>query len=244
MRFDFHARKTSRTRREYYTQCVQSPVPPSRSREKYANLAHLFAEQRDVVAFRNLRRNAVLAEQSPRDDVQIVLAIVALARRKERAVQVAAIVVDGAAAAVASRQRHAGTAQLRHVRLAERILVATDDDARIVGPQHQHVMGAQIVVLVDPVLQCQIGENVVRLRDEHRLLNGRCGGIRTAGVRWRRGGQLPAGKGGDLRVRRGTLKKEHVENWFDVCTLTLAMLAAWPRQNRLTDIILIVFEFV
>lgn len=139
----------------------------------FKTVLYLLAQQRDIVPLRDLRIDAILSEQCPRDDVQIVAPIVPLTGRKEGAIQIATIVIDRSTARVPASQRNARPAQLRYVRLAKRILMATDHDARIVGPQHQHMMVLHIVVIVDPVFQRQIGEHIVRLRYEHRLLDRR-----------------------------------------------------------------------
>lgn len=80
--------------------------------------------------------------------------------------------VDRAATAVASGQDDALARQLAHVgHLREGILVAAHDHARVVDPQHEDVVLGKVVVAVDPVLQRQIREHVVALRDEDGLLD-------------------------------------------------------------------------
>lgn len=127
--------------------------------------------QQNVIACRDFGVDAVLAVDGPRDQIQIVLSVIALSWGKERAVQVVAVVVDGAASAVAPCEFDSSRLQLAHVRLVEGILVAPDDHTRIIQPQHENVMVAKVVVLVDPVLEGEVGEDIVGLRDEHRFAN-------------------------------------------------------------------------
>lgn len=61
--------------------------------------------------------------------------------------------VDGAAATVASGQFDAGFLQFRYIRLQEWILMASDHNARIVWPEHQHMMIGEIEIAIEPIFQ-------------------------------------------------------------------------------------------
>jgi hypothetical protein len=132
---------------------------------------HFLAMQENVIARADYRVDAVLAINCSRQKIQIVLAVVAIAGREECTIEIVAVVIDGATAAVASGELNAGRFELTDVRFGEGILMATNDDARIVQPQHQNVVIAEIVVLVDPVLEGEVRENVIRLRNENRFSN-------------------------------------------------------------------------
>lgn len=119
--------------------------------------------QCDIVARRDLRVDAIFAINRPGEQAQVVLSIVAFAWREECAVEIVAIVKDGAAATIPSRELNAGRLQLTHIRLSEWILMSSDHHARIVDPQHENVMTSKVIVLVDPIFECEIGEDVVGL---------------------------------------------------------------------------------
>lgn len=122
---------------------------------------HFLSMQSDVVAWRDLRIDAIFPVNRSGEQAQVVLSIVAFAWRKECAIEIVAIVKHRSTAAVASRKLNTGRFQLTHVRLVEWILMTTDDDARIVDPKHENVMIAKVIVLVDPVFECEIGEDVI-----------------------------------------------------------------------------------
>lgn len=128
--------------------------------------------QQNVVARRDLRINPVFSVDGSSYQAQIVLSVVSLARREERAIEIIAIVIDGAAAAVSACECNSSALQLTDVALAERVLMASDHDARIVQPQHHDMVVAEVVVLVDPVLESEVREDVVRLADKHGLSDG------------------------------------------------------------------------
>lgn len=108
--------------------------------------------------------------------------------REEGAVEVAEIVVDGAAAAVAPGQADAVARQVRQVGLGPRILVAADDDAGRVAPQQQHAPLVETPMAVHPVLQRQVREDVVALRLVDEPPHP------AAGRWWRRHGAAPASR--------------------------------------------------
>lgn len=102
----------------------------------YVNETHFLSMQCDIVARRDLRVDAVFAINRPSEQAQVVLSIVAFAWREECAVEIVAIVKDGAAAAIPPREFNAGRLQLTHIRLSEWILMSSDHHAWIVDPQH------------------------------------------------------------------------------------------------------------
>lgn len=94
--------------------------------------------------------------------------------------------VDRTPATVPPRQHDALALQLADVgHLCEWVLVPANDYTRVVDPQHQYVVLVKVVVAVDPVLQRQIREHVMALRDEDGLFDkgGGGGGVRGISVR-------------------------------------------------------------
>ena len=114
---------------------------------------------------------------------QVLATVVLLAGAEEGQVEVAHVVEDGAAATVASGQRHPGGVQMVGVHLAPRVLMPPDDDAGCVPPHEQHVVAAEAEVAVEPVLEGQVSEHVVGLGEEHG---------QSLGLWWRR---LGGGRG-------------------------------------------------
>lgn len=125
--------------------------------------------QQNVIALGDFRVDSVLAVDGSCDEVQVVLAVVAFAGREEAAVQVVTVVIDGAAAAVSPCKLNASGCELTHIRLVERILMTANHHARVVQPQHENVMIAEVIVLVDPILESEVGEDVIGLTNEDRL---------------------------------------------------------------------------
>lgn len=121
----------------------------------------------DVVVLVDDALQAPFSEQRPGDDLQIVLAVVPLARREEGQVEIAVVVVDGTAAAVPPRQGDPSLLGRLDVALLPRILVAAEHHAGIVSPEQQHVTIGEVVVAVEPVLQRQISEHIRGLRYEY-----------------------------------------------------------------------------
>ena len=78
--------------------------------------------------------------------------------------------VDGAAAAVATSQRDAVVLDRGYVALLPGILMTANYHAGLVAPEQQHVVLAEVVVAIEPVLESEVRVNVGRLRDEDRLL--------------------------------------------------------------------------
>lgn len=130
---------------------------------------YFLAVQEDVIARADFGVDAVLAVNGARDQIQIVLAVVAFTWGEECAVEIVAVVVDGAAAAVSSCEADAGGFELTNVRLREGILMSSDNNARVIQPQHENVMVAEVVVLIDPVFEREVGEDIVGLRNENGL---------------------------------------------------------------------------
>lgn len=134
---------------------------------------YLLASQQNVISFWDVCLDAPLAEQSARDKVQVVPSVVALAGCKERAVEVARVVVHSSSTAVSPRQDDSLSHKFADVGLREGILMAAYDHARVVNPKHKNMMLGKVVVAIDPVLERQIREHVVALRYEDGLLDGR-----------------------------------------------------------------------
>lgn len=159
--------------------CIEAIVPRKnlanlnlREEKKKKKDTHFeFALHDDIFLLVDYRLEAPLAEQSARDYLQVVAPVVALARREKRQVEIAGVVVDGAAAAVAPCHRDIVPLAPRDVALEPGILMAADDDARRVLPEQQNVVAAAVVVTVEPVLQGQVPVDVVRLRDEDGLFD-------------------------------------------------------------------------
>ena len=76
----------------------------------------------------------------PADHVQIPPPLVVALLGEEGAVNVALVVVDGAAAAVATREVNVVAAEVRDVGLGPGVLVATDHHARVVAPQKEEML--------------------------------------------------------------------------------------------------------
>lgn len=133
---------------------------------------YFFSMQQNIIARRDLRVNSVLSVDGSRYQAEVVLSVVSLARRKECAIEIIAIVINGPAAAVSAGEGDSFALQLTNVAFTERVLVASDHDARIVQPQHHDMVIAEVVVLVDPVLESEVREDVIRLADEHGLADG------------------------------------------------------------------------
>lgn len=148
---NFHCRTNFESERVLVSQQTCKQVNGLCCYGEQGECAYFLAMKQNVIAWRDFRVDAVLAVDGPRYEIEIVLAVVAFARREERAVEVVAVVENRPAAAVPPRQLNARRLQLTHVGLAERILVAPDDHARIVQPQHENVMVAKVVVLVNPI---------------------------------------------------------------------------------------------
>lgn len=117
--------------------------------------------QQDVIARRDFRINSIFSVDGPRYQAEVVLSVVSFARCEERAIEIIAIVIDGPAAAVSPGEGDSSGLQLADVAFAERVLVASDHDARIVQPQHHDMVVAEVVVLVDPVLESEVREDVI-----------------------------------------------------------------------------------
>lgn len=113
---------------------------------------HLLIHHYNVVALIYLCLDGPFAEQGPGHNVQVVLAIVALSGREKGAVEVPKIMVHRSTATIAACKCYAAFHQLRNISLGEGILVATNDYARVVGPQQQHMVAAEIKVFVQPIL--------------------------------------------------------------------------------------------
>lgn len=121
----------------------------------------------DVAVLVDHALQAPFSEQRPRDDLQIVLAIVSLSRCEEGQVEVAVVMVNGTAAAVPPRQSHPSLLGRLDVALLPRVLVPAVHHAGIVSPEQQHMAIGEVVVTVEPVLQRQIGEHIRGLRYEY-----------------------------------------------------------------------------
>lgn len=134
-------------------------------------MSNLFVAYNNIISIVYLRLDSPFPKKGPSDNIQIVLAIVALAGREEGAIKIAPIVIDSPTATIATGQSDATIDQVGDIRFGERILMTSNNNARIVGPQQEHMMIDKVEVLVEPILQCQVGEDIMRLRDEHRFLN-------------------------------------------------------------------------
>lgn len=69
--------------------------------------------------------------------------------------------------------------KFRDVGFKPRILMPADDNARVVLPQHQHMMIGKIEIAIEPVFKGQIRENVFGLRDKYWFFNVFLGGGRV-----------------------------------------------------------------
>jgi hypothetical protein len=129
--------------------------------------------QDEIVSGRNLRVNVELPAESIADDRKVCLSVVRIARSEEGEIEVAEVVVDGAATAVSSGQGDVALGQGANVGFLPRILVASDHHTGLVFPEEEHTVLGEVVLLVQPVLKRKVGEDVVRLGNEDRTRNGR-----------------------------------------------------------------------
>lgn len=99
----------------------------------------------------------------PRQKFQIPSATVVLSAGEKSQIQIAQIMVHSATAAVSPCQL--GTHLWQHCKVAFQpwVLMSTNHNAGFVAPQHQHGLIGEGPVGVQPVLQCQIRENIRRL---------------------------------------------------------------------------------
>ena len=123
--------------------------------------------ERDVVPLRNgdIQQRPGLVQRRY-DYLQVPLAVVIAFAREESAVEVSAVVVDGAAAAASARHADAGAPRPLHVALRPRVLVPSDHHTRAVRPQQQ---GAVVLrsSRVQPILERQVGVDVAGRRHVH-----------------------------------------------------------------------------
>lgn len=133
---------------------------------------NFFAVQENIVARRDFSVNSIFSIDRSRDQIQVVLAVVAFAGREEGAIKIVAIVINGPAAAVSPRQLNASVLKLSNVCFVERILMSPDNHARVVQPQHENVMISKVVVFINPIFESKVRENIVGLRDKNRLADG------------------------------------------------------------------------
>ena len=122
--------------------------------------------QQNVIARWYFSIDAIFSIDRPGYQIEIVLSVISFTRGKEGAIEIIAIMIDGAATAVSPCKFNASCCQLTNVAFTKRILMTSNDDAGIVQPQHQHVMISKVVVLIDPIFECQVCEDIVGLRDE------------------------------------------------------------------------------
>lgn len=131
------------------------------------SLIHLERSVKDkIVSWRNFRVNVELPAEGIADDRKVGLSVVCVPRSEEGEVEVAEVVVDCTTTAVSSGKNDVAFGQGADVRLFPRILVAPNHHARLVFPQEKHPVLGKVVVLVHPVLERQVGEDVVRLGNE------------------------------------------------------------------------------
>lgn len=107
--------------------------------------------------------------QSVGQDFQILLPVVTGFWREKRDIQIAGIVVNGATSAITTCHFDIFPVEQFSIGFDPGILMAADDHARIVPPEQHDVVVGEVEILVHPVFESEIGEDVPRLRYEHGL---------------------------------------------------------------------------
>lgn len=131
----------------------------------------IFSIIHNVFSGVDFRLNIPLSFQSSRDDLQIVSSVISLPGGEKGHIEIPRIMIHSTSTTVTSCYLNTFIIQDTEVSFLPGILMTSNHHTRVVPPQKHHMMVGEIKVLIQPVLQGEVGEDIARLGDEYGFLD-------------------------------------------------------------------------